>query len=243
MRLRILLLDAKSNSSIELSAFLERSGFDVTIISSGKEFLFKIEKLSPDLIIMDLLLPDLSGREVLRRLRQSNNWIPVILYTQVLESTERALALEEGADDYLAKSTDLHELIARIHSILRRTNKKNSQTVTANRLVCGELSIDRLAHRVWLGSQELSLTPKALTLLEYFILHPNKLITRDQLLNAVWGWDCSVTTRAVDTRIAELRRVLKCDSSQPTYIETVLGQGYRFLESSSSTDDLRHTAR
>jgi DNA-binding response OmpR family regulator len=174
-------------------------------------------------------MPRLGGREVLRRLRQEGNWTPVILLTQVGESTERAMALEEGADDYLNKPFDPHELVARIRAVLRRARPGQPPLASAQKLVCGRLVLDRPSRRAYLSSEELHLTPKAAALLEYLMTHPDELLTRDRLLDAVWGWDYPAGTRTVDTRIAELRRELDDDPADPRFIETVPGQGYRFV--------------
>jgi DNA-binding response OmpR family regulator len=226
---KILLVDDERAITANLSPFLERSGFVVTVAADGEEALAQVPDFSPDLIVLDILMPRLDGREALRRLRQSGNWTPVILLTQVGESTERAMALEEGADDYLNKPFDPHELVARIRAVLRRARADQPPLASARRLACGDLILDRQARRAYVGSDELRLTPKAIALLEYLMTHPDELLTRDRLLDAVWGWDYPTGTRTVDTRIAELRRVLNDDPASPRYVETVPGQGYRFV--------------
>ncbi len=182
----------------------------------------------PALIVLDVLMPRLDGRELLRRLRREGNWTPVLLLTQVGESVERALALEEGADDYLNKPFDPHELVARMRAILRRARPGKPPLSAAWELRCGDLLLDRRSRRVSLHGEEFILTPRALALLEYLMTHPDELLTRERLLDAVWGWDYPAGTRAVDTRIAELRKALGDDPAQARYIETVPGQGYRF---------------
>ncbi len=226
---KILLADDESDITANLAPFLERAGFEVITASNGEETLDQVTRHEPDLIVLDVLMPRLDGREVLRRLRQSDNWTPVILLTQVGEASERAMALEEGADDYLNKPFDPHELVARIRAIMRRTRPGRRPLTAAHRLACDALALDRLARRAWLNDEEVALTPKAVALLEYLMTHPDELITRERLLDAVWGWDYPAGTRAVDTRIAEIRRALHDDVSNPTYIETVPGQGYRFI--------------
>ena len=226
---KILLVDDESAITDNLAPFLERSGFSIQVAANGEEALQQIASLGPDLIVLDVLMPKLDGREVLRRLRRSDNWTPVILLTQVGESTERAMALEEGADDYLNKPFDPHELVARVHSVLRRARPGQRPLSATQRLACGDLVLDRQSRRAYVSAREVSLTPKALTLLEYLMTHPDELLSRDRLLDAVWGWDYPAGTRTVDTRIAELRRVLGDDPSDPQYIETVPGQGYRFV--------------
>jgi DNA-binding response OmpR family regulator len=225
----VLLVDDEHAITDNLAPFLERAGFKVLVASNGEQALQLVEKSEPDLIILDVLMPRLDGREVLRQLRRSGNWIPIILLTQVGESSERAMALEEGADDYLNKPFDPHELIARIRAVLRRARPGQPPLSAAWKLVCDDLVLDRRSRRVLLKDQELSLTPKALLLLEYLMTHPDELVMRERLLDVVWGWDYPVGTRAVDTRIAELRRYLGDDPAQPRFIETLPGQGYRFV--------------
>jgi DNA-binding response OmpR family regulator len=225
----ILLVDDEQAITSNLSAFLNRSGFETSIAENGEEALSQVESTPPDLIVLDVLMPKVDGREVLRHLRQAGDWTPVILLTQVGEASERAMALEEGADDYLNKPFDPHELVARIRSVLRRARPGRPPLSAAWILVSGELRLDRHSRRAYLNDQEINLTPKALVLLEYLMTHPDELLDRDRLLDVVWGWEYPVGSRAVDTRIAELRRVLGDDPGDPLYIETVPSLGYRFI--------------
>ncbi len=224
----ILLVDDEAAITDNLTPFLERSGFQITVANDGEEALQKAKELTPDLIVMDVLMPRMDGREALRQLRAGDNWIPIILLTQVGEAFERAIALEEGADDYLNKPFEPHELVARIRAILRRAQLGRPPLATSWKLSSGSLHLDRRARRAYLGDLELGLTPKAVALLEYLMTHPDELLTRDRLLDAVWGWDYPTGTRAVDTRIAELRRALGDDAAEPRFISTVAGEGYRF---------------
>ncbi len=228
-KIHVLLVDDEEIIRDNLGALLERNGFTVTAAANGRDALDRVAQLAPDVIVLDVMMPQMNGREVLRQVREGGNWTPVILLTQIGDADERAMALEEGADDYLNKPFNTHELIARIHTVLRRAQTYQPSLTSAMRLSSGSLSIDRVSHRVFLSDAEMTLTPKAVTLLEYLMSHPDELISRDRLLDVVWGWDYAVGTRAVDTRIAELRRVLGDDASQPHFIETVPGQGYRFL--------------
>lgn len=224
----ILLVDDEATITANLAPFLERAGFRVTVAGDGMAAMEQIQRKTPDLVVLDVLMPVLDGREVLRRLRRAGNALPVILLTQVDEATERALALEEGADDYLNKPFDPYELLARIKAVLRRVRPGQPSLASAWMLVAGDLSLDRRARRATLNGQVLALTPKALAVLEYMMTHPDELLTRERLLDAVWGWDYPAGTRTVDTRMAELRRALADDPAQPRYIETMAGEGYRF---------------
>jgi DNA-binding response OmpR family regulator len=226
---RILLVDDETAITANLAPFLERTGFEVGVAADGEAALRKVSSFAPNLIILDVMMPKLDGREVLRRLRGADDWTPVILLTQVGDSSERAMALQEGADDYLNKPFDPHELVARMRAVLRRARPGRPPLATAQRLASGPLELDRQSRRAYVSSREVNLTPKALGLLEYLMTHPDELVTRDRLLDAVWGWDYPAGTRTVDTRIAELRRVLGDDALRPRYIETVPGQGYRFV--------------
>jgi len=226
---KILLVDDETAITANLAPFLERAGFTVEVAGDGQEAMRRIADFAPNLVVLDVLMPGLDGREVCRRLRAAGDWTPVVLLTQVGESTERAMALEEGADDYLNKPFDPHELVARMRAVLRRARPGQPPLSSALRLTSGDLTLDRRSRRAYLYSRELRLTPKATVLLEYLMTHPDELLTRDRLLDAVWGWDYPVGTRTVDTRIAELRRVLGDDPAKHTFIETIPGQGYRFV--------------
>jgi DNA-binding response OmpR family regulator len=224
----ILLVDDEPAITEHLSAFLERAGYRVFCNANGRQALESIAKEKPDIVVLDVLMPEMDGRAVLRSLRSQNNHTPVILLTQVGEAGERAMALEEGADDYLNKPFDPRELLARIRAVLRRAQGSPIPLSSAWKITSGGLVLDRRARRATLGGNVLSLTPKALSLLEYMMTHPDELITRERLLDAVWGWDYPAGTRAVDTRVAELRRALKDEAEEPQFIETVTGEGYRF---------------
>ena len=229
--LTLLLADDDTTIVDSLAPFLERSGFHVLLAPDGSSALDKIRSHHPNLIILDVLMPRMDGREVLRRIRRDNNWTPTILLTQVGSSAERALALEEGADDYLNKPFDPHELLARIRAVLRRSRPGERSLSAAWRLEAGGLLLDRRARRATVSGAVLDLTPKALAVLEYLMTHPDEVVSRERLLDAVWGWEYPAGTRTVDTRMAELRRALEDDPAKPKYIETVPGEGYRFVMS------------
>jgi len=226
---RILLVDDEEAITDELAPFLERAGFDVVVAHDGEEALCRAKEFKPNLIVLDVLMPRLNGRATLRRLREASNWTPVILLTRVGSPAERAMALDEGADDYLNKPFEPYELAARIRAVLRRSRPGKLSLAGARWLRCSGLELDRQTRRVTLEGRELCLTARAFALLEYMMLHPDELLDRERLLDAVWGWDYPAATRAVDSRIAQLRRALNDDPENPRFIETVIGAGYRFI--------------
>ena len=230
-RSTILLADDDPTIADSLAPFLERAGFHVMVVSDGMAALDKAQKHHPDLIILDVLMPRMDGRETLRRLRKSNIWTPTILLTQVGEASERALALEEGADDYLNKPFDPHELLARVRAVLRRARPGERSLSSAWLLTAEDLVLDRRARRASLAGKTIELTPKALAVLEHLMTHPDEAVTRERLLEVVWGWEYPAGTRTVDTRVAELRKVLDDDPAEPRFIETISGEGYRFVAS------------
>jgi DNA-binding response OmpR family regulator len=226
---RILLVDDEVAITSRLAPFLERAGFVVEVAGDGEEALRRVASFAPDLIVLDVLMPRMDGREFCRRLRAAGNQTPIIMLTQVGEAAERAMSLDEGADDYLNKPFDPYELVARVRAVLRRARPGKLSLAAAQRLACDGIILDRAAHKVTVDGQEVALTPRAVALLDYLMTHPGELLSRERLLDAVWGWDYPAGTRVVDTRIAELRKALGDDAAAPRYIETVPGQGYMFI--------------
>jgi len=225
----ILLVDDEPAITDNLAPLLRRAGFDVVVAHDGDQALTRMRAGAPDLVVLDVLLPGKDGRAVLRQVRQERREVPIILLTQVGESGERAMALDEGADDYLNKPFDPHELVARIRAVLRRGRSGSGPPLgSAQRLRSGAVLLDRVSHRVFRNGQEVLLTPRATVLLAYFMAHPDEVMTRERLLEAVWGWSFPAGARSVDTRVAELRRMLEEDTGSPRLITTVPGVGYRF---------------
>jgi DNA-binding response OmpR family regulator len=225
----LLLVDDDASITGQVGAFLERAGYKVHCEADGSRVLDRIDSLRPDLVILDVLLPGMDGRALLRALRARGDRRPVILLTKVGKASERALALEEGADDYLNKPFSSRELLARIGAVLRRAHETAAPLSSAWKLSAGGLTLDRRARRAAREGQALVMKPKTFALLEYFMTHPDELLTRDRLLNDVWGWEYPAGQRTVDTRVAELRRALDDDVEHPAFIETVPGEGYRFI--------------
>lgn len=225
----MLLVDDEEAIRDGLAPFLARSGFEVTTASDGVEAIEAIAGAGADIVVCDVMMPRMDGREVVRALRADGDWTPVLLLTQVGASFERSAALEEGADDYLNKPFDPADLVARIRAVLRRAVKGQPSLATATRLQSGSLTFDRSARRIWLAGVEIYLTPKAALLLEFLMSHPGELHTRPQLLEQLWGFERGVSSRAVDHRVAEIRRVLRDDAGSPLFVETVQSLGYRFV--------------
>lgn len=234
-RPRVLLVDDEEAITATLSPFLERSGFELRVAADGVDALVAHAEFAPDIVVSDVLMPRMDGRELVRRLRQADAWTPVIMLTKVDASFERTAALEDGADDYLGKPFDPPELVARIRAVLRRTSAGGRPLTASTVLVSGALRLDRTARRATREGVAVELTPKAFTLLEYLMSHPDEVHTRDHLLEALWGFEFAVTTRAVDHRVAELRRALGDDPQHPRWVETLPGLGYRFLASVSAS--------
>lgn len=228
-RSRLLLIDDDTAITSVLGPFLQRAGFDVRTAADGASGLDAFLAGGADVVVLDVSMPVMDGREVLRRLRTQGTWTPVVMLTQLGEAGERAMALDEGADDYLNKPFDAVELVARVRAVLRRAGGGKPLSAGREVLEAGQLRLDRIARRSFLAGRELTLTPKAPLLLDYLVCHPDELHTRERLLQVLWGYEHPVGTRAVDNRVAELRRALHDDAAAPSYIETVAGQGYRFV--------------
>ena len=222
-RATVLLVDDEAPIRRSLGPYLERSGYRVHLASDGVEALEVLGRHRIDIVVTDVLMPRLDGRELVRRVRSGGTWTPIILLTQVDAPYERVSALDDGADDYLSKPFDPAELASRIRAVLRRTQGSTQPLTAAPRLV-----LDRAARRVEHRGREVALTPKATMLLEYLMSHPGELFSRESLLASLWGIDFTTTTRAVDHRVREIRQVLGEDAARPLYIETVPSMGYRF---------------
>jgi DNA-binding response OmpR family regulator len=225
----ILIVDDEDAIRSGLASALKRARFEVIEAGNGVEALALVERHRPDIIVLDILMPEMDGREVCRRLRQAEDWTPVIMLTQIDATGEKISSLEEGADDYLNKPFDSYELIARIKALLRRQVVAGRPVQLAAVLVSGRLRLERETHRVWVDGDEITLTTKAFGVLAHLMSRPNMVVSREQLLDHVWGWDDPSGMRTVDVRIAEIRRKLGDTATEPEFIETIPGEGYRFI--------------
>ena len=221
----------------ELAALIEynlvRHGYEAQILGGSKGTLRALEQAKPDLILLDVMLPDVDGFELCRQIRQSAmlGRTPVLFLTARSDEVDRVLGLEIGGDDYMTKPFSPRELIARVKAHLRR-EEMDTEPVPPE---IGPFRLDRTARRVFLGEREISLTSTEFNLLEYFLMHPGRAYSRDQLLEAVWGESRFVTPRTVDVHIRRLREQIEEQPDNPRYLTTVRGFGYRFEEPAGPT--------
>jgi two-component system phosphate regulon response regulator PhoB len=219
----ILVVEDEDSLATLLHYNLEKEGYDVAVAVDGEEALLLVDERLPDLIVLDWMLPKVSGIEVCRRLRQkgeSRN-VPVIMLTARGEETDRIRGLDTGADDYVVKPFSMTELAARIRAVLRRLRPGLAE----DRVRCGDIVIDRVAHRVKRDDLEIHLGPTEFRLLDYLMQHPGRVFSREQLLDAVWGSDVYVEARTVDVHIGRLRKALNAGEANDP-IRTVRSAGY-----------------
>ena len=202
---------------------LVKEGYEVSTAQDGEEALLLIEERQPDIVLLDWMLPKLAGIEVARRLRSKSTTrnLPIIMLTARAEESDRIRGLDIGADDYMTKPFSMSELTARIRAVMRRIRPALAEDV----VVVGDISMDRAAHKVTRAGVDVHLGPTEFRLLDYFIQHPGRVFSREQLLDAVWGSDVYVETRTVDVHIGRLRKALsKGGGDDP--IRTVRSAGY-----------------
>ena len=222
---RILLVDDESAITTNLAPFLERSGFAVNTAADGEDALRQVASFTPHLVIMDVLMPVLDGREALRRLRKGGNTTPVILLTQVGESTERAMALEEGADDYLNKPFDPHELVARIRAVLRRVEARAGEPERQT-LGVDDVSLDPAARTVRRDGEPVEVTTVEFDILRARLESAGQTVAREAIAEKVLGRRFDPFDRSVDMHISKLRRKLGERPGGDERIKTIRGVGY-----------------
>src|SRR4051812_48928342 len=206
----ILVVEDEDSLSTLLQYNLQKEGYDVALAGDGEEAMLKIEERLPDLVVLDWMLPKISGIEVCRRLRARSETrnLPVIMLTARGEESDRIRGLDTGADDYLVKPFAMSELSARIRAVLRRIRP----ALAEEKIVRGDLIIDRAAHRVKGAGKDIPLGPTEFRLLDYLMQHPGRVFSREQLLDAVWGSDVYVEARTVDVHIGRLRKALTAET-------------------------------
>jgi two-component system phosphate regulon response regulator PhoB len=211
---------------------LEKEGYQVTLAGDGEEALLQVDERLPDIVVLDWMLPKVSGIEVCRRLRarpETRN-LPILMLTARGEESDRVRGLDTGADDYMVKPFSMPELHARIGALLRRA----SPLLVANLLKAGDLELDRQSHRVRRSGRDLHLGPTEYRLLEYLMRNPGRVYSREQLLDGVWGNDVYVDERTVDVHVGRLRKAIN-RGREADPIRTVRGAGYAFDERFAAT--------
>ncbi len=219
----VLVVEDEDSLATLLQYNLDKEGYRVGVASDGDEGLLMIDEQTPDLVLLDWMLPKVSGVEICRRLRSRSETrnLPIIMLTARGEESDRIRGLDTGADDYIVKPFTMTELMARIRAVLRRIRPG----LADDRIRHGDLVIDRAAHRVKRGAREVHLGPTEFRLLDYLMQHPGRVFSREQLLDAVWGSDVYVEARTVDVHIGRLRKALN-ESADGDPIRTVRSAGY-----------------
>lgn len=228
----ILVVEDEMSIATLLKYNLEKSGFTVLLAHDGKRGLELALNQSPDLIILDLMLPELDGMEVCKELRSSRVNTPIIMLTARDDEFDKVLGLELGADDYMTKPFSPREVIARVKAVLRRFLSSPTSEVEKHSPTYqfGQLKVFPDRFEAYLGDEQLEFTPKEFELLVYLVENKNRVLTRDQLLRAVWNYDFAGDTRIVDVHISHLRDKIEENSRKPIFIKTIRGLGYKFEE-------------
>jgi two-component system phosphate regulon response regulator PhoB len=233
MAVRILIIEDEEPLRLLLGYNLEAEGYEVDCVARGDEAELRLSEQVPDLVILDWMLPGLSGIELCRRIRarRETQRLPVIMLTARGEEGDRVRGLSTGADDYVTKPFSVPELVARIGALLRRTNPSQ----VASLLTAGDLELDRETHRVRRGGHDLHLGPTEFKLLDVFMRSPGRVFTREQLLDRIWGQNNYIDERTVDVHVGRLRKAIGTPG-KPDPIRTVRGSGYSFDETYASRD-------
>lgn len=224
---KILVVDDEEKIVEVVRSYLENSGYTVYAAFSGSQALEMYDKINPSLIILDLMLPDLSGEEICRKIRRRSS-VPIIMLTAKVEEEDVLKGLDIGADDYVTKPFSPRQLVARVGALLRRVSGETLPLSGVLSINDGALVVDTLKHEVRKGQNIINLTPIEYKLLSTLVKYPSKVFTRDELIVLVFGEDFEGYDRTVDTHIKNLRQKIEDDSKNPQYILTVHGIGYRF---------------
>lgn len=221
---KILIVDDDINICELLRLYIDKDGFDVAIANTGTQALRLFEQEKPDLIMLDIMLPELDGWQVCREIRKTSQ-VPIIMLTAKGEVFDKILGLELGADDYVVKPFEAKEVVARIHAVLRRTNANEAPNV--KEVTWDKLSINLTNYELKVDGVQIDTPPKEMELLYHLAGNPNRVFTRDQLLDEVWGFDYYGDSRTVDVHVKRLRE--KIDGVSPQWeLKTVWGVGYKF---------------
>ena len=223
--IRVLIVEDDDSMGIALRDGFEYEGFDVTMARDGEVGMEKATSASPDLIILDVMLPKKSGLDICKKIRSDGNNVPIIMLTARGQEIDKVLGLKLGADDYVTKPFSFLELMARVEALLRRSAPRESKLDHAE---FGDIAADFKKCEVTKSGRLLELTPRELELLRFMIEHEGDVVSRDQLLDAVWGYEKMPFTRTVDMHIAKLRKKIEDNPAEPKYLVTVHRYGYKF---------------
>jgi two-component system response regulator RegX3 len=224
---KILVVEDETSFSEALSYLLGREGFDVSVADSGTRAIEEFDRHGADLILLDLMLPGLSGTEVCRQIRSKSN-VPIIMLTAKDAEIDKVVGLELGADDYVTKPYSTAELVARIKAVLRRVSDNDDGQSSDGTLTAGPVRMDVERHIVTVNGSTQSLPLKEFELLEYLIRNSGRVLTRSQLIDRVWGSDYFGDTKTLDVHVKRLRAKIEADPANPVFIQTVRGLGYKF---------------
>ena len=226
---RVLVVEDEPSFVEALTIGLEREGFDVDVAVDGAEALERFDAVDPDLVLLDVMLPKVSGVDVCRQLRKRTQ-IPIIMVTAKSSEIDTVVGLEVGADDYVAKPYRLRELIARMRAVLRRTSndRTSAALMTPGTVEVGEVNLDPDEHRVLVGGHELTLPLKEFELLHLLLANAGRVLPRETLIDRVWGSDYVGDTKTLDVHIKRLRSKLEDDPANPSRITTIRGLGYKY---------------
>ena len=227
MSRRVLVVDDEKLIVKGIRFSLEQEGMEVDCAYDGEEALEKAKTKEYDMILLDIMLPKLTGLEVCQQIREFSS-VPIIMLTAKGEDMDKILGLEYGADDYITKPFNILEVKARIKAIMRRARKEEKKEISDKILVIGELKLDCEGRRVFIGGREINLTAKEFDVLELLAKNPNKVYSRENLLNLVWGYEYPGDVRTVDVHIRRLREKIETVPSDPKYVHTKWGIGYYF---------------
>ncbi len=235
-RAHILVAEDDANIRAGLVDTLESDGYTADPAEDGAAALALFRRRPYDAVLLDLMMPNVSGYDVCRQLRAANADVPIIILTAKGQEVDKVVGLRLGADDYITKPFGVHELLARIAAVLRRARRAPAPAHAAEpaaQFRFGPAEIDALQYRGRLGKRAFAISARELQLLRFFAAHPDEVLSRDQLLNAVWGIDYFGTTRTLDQHVAKLRKKIELKPAAPAVIETVHGVGYRYAGTAS----------
>lgn len=223
---KVLIIEDEPDMVLGLQDNFEFEGYEVLVARDGKDGMNQALSGKPDLILLDIMLPRMSGLDVCRQLRRNGVDIPVIMLTARGQEIDKVIGLEVGADDYVTKPFSIKELLARVRAQLRRASKQVVQIETYS---LGDIELNFSNYQATKAGEQIELSPREFEILKYFIQHRGEAITRERLLDDVWGYDCFPITRTVDNHIAKLRQKIEPTPTDPQYIITIHRVGYKFL--------------